>query len=166
MSVSNHVLSIANLRLPTMTRPRRRQPRPHRSSRSSTRARPACWKSSVRHWTRRRRRISLLVPPLTELCTTSAATASVFQPLFGGPIGDIHDPLRALGPPRLRRQRGAPRRGGGWSSRGHSVRGRPHRPRPRLPARRGVVRLVRHFIEQVRRTETEAVRGCMPCSGC
>ena len=29
--------------------------------------------------------------PLTELCTSSAATAAVFQPLFGGPI-DIQGP--------------------------------------------------------------------------
>ena len=94
IGLDERVLSISYLLLPTHDAPispRRHQPRPHRSSRSSTRARPAGWKSSVRHWTRRRRRISLLVPPLTELCTTSAATAAVFQPLFGGPI-DIQGP--------------------------------------------------------------------------
>ena len=35
------------------------------------------------------------MPPLTELCITSAATAAVFQPLFGGLI----DVIDIQGPP-------------------------------------------------------------------
>ena len=98
--------------------------------------------------------------------TSAASAAAMFQPLFGGPIeviGDIHGECGTLR--ELLDRLGYD--GNGAHPEGRRLvfvgdlmdRGGPDSP--------GVARrLVRHLIEQVRRTETEVVRVYMPCRGC